>query len=250
MTSSLFVTARANTYQGKASDDKHKNNQQNIPQRPEPSPLYLDIASEKCETLEANRPLPLVLDLNGTLLCRKGQRNFVTRPGAAAFLEYAFTKHRVMIWASSRAETVTSICESLLSEWWSDLVAIWTRDRLRLPHSAVSQKTQVYKQLGWLWADEQIQRSRDEECPLPWSQKNTILIDDSPEKGASEPYNVVVIDSFHGDGHDDEHKTFDRLMTYIDDLGKQQNVSSFIKSHPFGAVEDTEDNAHNGAYGG
>lgn len=219
---------------------KYNNNSAATPsghqlKRPMPSPFYMKAAFEEPRTKQVGTPLLIVLDLNGALLHRQrhmGLHHFMARPRVESFLEYVFATHKVMVWSSARPDTVNAMCKQLLSpSQLQELVAIWTRDQLRLPASAYNEKTQIYKQLSWVWADRAVQL-HNKEIGHRWSQKNTVLVDDSFEKGASEPHNVVTIKSFDGQGDDQDGAPLMRLTQYLEELKMQQNVSSFIRLHP------------------
>ena len=102
---------------------------------------------------------------------------------------------RFMIWTSARPKTINRIVSDLLTpDQRSGVVAIWARNTLGLSAEQYHGKTQVYKRLETVWRDTETQRthpnySRGER----WSQRNTVLIDDSIKKGCSEPFNLINI---------------------------------------------------------
>ncbi|EME86851.1 uncharacterized protein MYCFIDRAFT_162439, partial [Pseudocercospora fijiensis CIRAD86] len=202
--------------------------------RPQPAEYYLDAAIQPPTRLHAPRPLLVILDLNGTLLFRKNRgRVFVARPHVTAFLDYLFANHKVMVWSSAKPENVDPMCRELFThEQYRDLAAIWARDKLGIPAEAYNQKVQVYKQLSWVWNDTLIQASN----PVPdmmWDHTNTVLIDDSIEKAASEPHNLVEIEEFEDREDQKTTNVLGQVISYLDELKMWNNACSYMRSSPF-----------------
>jgi hypothetical protein len=111
---------------------------------------YLDQAERLPQTSSVWRPLLIILDLNGTLLKRtqRGGSKFNPRPGLADFLTYIFNHHRVMVWSSARCDNVEAMCRTVFTQQQNkDLIAVWSREDLRLSAHAFDAHCQVYKQL-------------------------------------------------------------------------------------------------------
>lgn len=192
-------------------------------------------ANEDPVTTEHPRPLLIVLDLNGTLLhrVRRGGSNFITRPRVSEFLHYLLKNHCLMIWSSAKPENVGPMCDKLFTKEQKDrLAAIWARDKLRLPANAYHEKVQVYKQLSWVWKDKSIQSANPDAVDY-WSQENTVLIDDSMEKAASEPFNVLQLEEFEGKKEQMEVDVLGQVVRYLKTLRRQRNVSAYIRWKPF-----------------
>ena len=138
-----------------------------------------------------------------------------------------------MVWSSATRKNVQGMCDKLFEKDQKDrLVAIWARDTLRLPAEAYNQKVQVYKQLSWVWRDIDVQTSSvspDDE----WDQDNTVLIDDSVEKAASEPHNLIKIDEFEGTDEEKEMDVLGQVVEYLEKLRMEENVSAYIRETPF-----------------
>ncbi|EME47362.1 hypothetical protein DOTSEDRAFT_69332 [Dothistroma septosporum NZE10] len=200
--------------------------------RPVPSASYTNGALQPPRSSSFPRRLLVILDLNGTLLFRKkhgGSNKFVARPHVHDFLDYLFNNHSVMVWSSARPENVTKMCSDLFTPKQKyELVAIWARDKLQLPSHAYWQKVQVYKQLTWVWNDNSIQVGIES-----WGQYNTVLIDDSTEKAASEPHNLIQIDEFEGKEEQMQDNVLGQVEQYLDTLRWQENVSAYVRTHPF-----------------
>ncbi|KXT12916.1 hypothetical protein AC579_4122 [Pseudocercospora musae] len=202
--------------------------------RPQPAEYYLDAAIQPPRRRTGPRPLLVILDLNGTLLFRKNRGSvFVARPHVTAFLDYLFANHKVMVWSSAKPENVDPMCRTLFTqEQYKNLAAIWARDKLGIPEYAYNQKVQVYKQLSWVWNDTFIQASN----PVPdqmWDHTNTVLIDDSIEKAASEPHNLVETEEFEDREDQKTTNVLGQVISYLDELKMWDNACSYIRSSPF-----------------
>lgn len=208
--------------------------------RPDPSWDYLRKAGEAPELLATPRGLLVILDTNGTLLYRdkaKGMSTYTPRPGVARFLQYLLEKHKVMIWSSAGAGTVNTIChELLLPIQIQQLVAIWSREELGMTSEQYRSKGPIFKRLSRVWQDPDIQKHRSV-ATQAWSQLNTVLIDNTPDKAASEPYNNIGIRTF-ASGDNEAEDVFGPLIEYLDTLRSQRNVSAYIQYHPFRIGED------------
>nr|POF17724.1 putative fcp1 likey domain-containing protein [Quercus suber] len=201
--------------------------------KPSPSITYLERANEVPTTLDSSRRLLVILDLNGTLLARVNRSaTFVRRPRVHEFLEYLFFHHRVMVWSSARPENVQAMCAQLFTpQQQRQLVGVWARDMLRLgPH--YNTKVQVYKTLAWVWDAPAIQATATRPS-LAWAQHNTVLIDDSLEKAASEPFNLIEVDEFERRAEQMQSDVLGQVVLYLETLRWQENVSAFLRTSPF-----------------
>lgn len=200
--------------------------------RPAPSLPYLVNSLVTAPKLDRPRSLLVVLDLNGVLAIRKKRtKSYTPRPQLAPFLDYLFANHRVMIWSSGMPENVERIMARMLSEErQQQLVAIWSRDKLRLPAHLFGEKVQVYKQLSWIWEDPTLQL----DAPLGgWSQRDTVLIDDSIDKAAAEPYNLIEVDEYTGKPAQNENMTLLHVIAYLEHIRWYENVSAELRAAPF-----------------
>ena len=112
------------------------------------------------------------------------------------------------------------------------LIATWTREDLRLPADVANQKVQVYKQLSWVWKDQAIQDKNPDNVE-PWSQENTVLIDDSMEKAASEPWSIIRLEEFEGKPEQKDVDVLGQVVKYLDILKSEQDVSAYMRWNPF-----------------
>ncbi|KAK8171134.1 hypothetical protein BKA80DRAFT_229089 [Phyllosticta citrichinensis] len=205
------------------------------PPRPDPSLNYLAQSAMISYRLPIPQPLLIVMDLNGTLLYRPKRSNsshFVQRPFTPPFVSYLFANHTVMVWSSARPENVNRMCNGLFSSTQrKQLVAEWGRDMLGLTQKQFNEKVQVYKQLDKVWQTADTQQWH----PLHaygqrFNQANTLLIDDSVEKAASEPYNLVEVDDFEGKEDQMNRDVLREVAGYIEEAKWQSNVSAWVRA--------------------
>ena len=207
--------------------------------RPEPSAAYLAQARQDWQTLDTSKPrqLLVVLDLNGTLLHRiaRGGYAFAARPKVKEFLQYLLHNHKVMVWSSAKPENVQGMCKQLFTETelQTKLVAIWARDTLRIPAHAYNSKVQVYKRLSWVWQNKAIEAHHPDMMNGYWDQSNTVLIDDSVEKGASEPHNMICLEKFEDRQDQKKSDVLGQVVKYLEVLKWEGDVSAYMESLPF-----------------
>ncbi|KAJ5715124.1 uncharacterized protein N7483_012305 [Penicillium malachiteum] len=203
------------------------------------------------------RPLLIILDLNGTLICRKHRKYppvFVERHGLSSFLDELCRNYSTMIWTSSKPQTLNAVAQKLFppGKGKRKLVACWGRDKFGLTPRQYNAKLQVYKELEKVWADPEIQAAHPGNGAVPqkagggkfakkkakakattkrppagqrWDQTNTILIDDSKLKALSEPYNIFEIPEFTNDPDIDETTLFRRVLARLEALAHYDDVS-------------------------
>ncbi|KAJ5147816.1 hypothetical protein N7526_001168 [Penicillium atrosanguineum] len=208
---------------------------------PVPEKAYLKTASKVPRRRNSPRPLLIILDLNGTLILRKHKRlppSFARRSGLGEFLEELVRKHSVMVWSSSKPQTVNAICERLFpGDKANALVAQWGRDKFGLTSAQYNSKLQVYKELHKVWKDRKVQSAypgnnpTDSEFPPGhcWDQSNTILIDDSKLKALSEPYNILEIPEFINNPSIDESTLFKKVLARLEYLSYYDDVSKVFR---------------------
>jgi hypothetical protein len=215
---------------------------------PKPTASYLEQANLPPRRLSSPKKLLIVLDLNGTLLLRSNRGSkYTPRPHVPEFLAYCLDHHALIIWSSARPHNVTAMVAQLFTtEQHAKLVKIWSREHLRLGKHFEA-KVQVYKQLTWLWEDPEVQASFPtptdkpfsvedgwkEAQPAKWDQSNTVLLDDSVDKAASEPHNLVQVDEFTKETKFDSDDVLGRVVAYLEDLKWEADVSATMRERPF-----------------
>lgn len=201
---------------------------------PIPTARYLDNAHKSPTQTPLPHHLLLVLDLNGTLLYRpSASSNYVPRPFLAPFLAYCLAKHSILIWSSASPENVSAMCAKLFQPRdRRTLLGEWGRDTLGLTPEQYTSKVQVYKRLDQIWNHPRLSASH----PLArqgqrWGQENTLLIDDSPVKATSQPYNLLRIPQFNR--NTTEIDLLGQVVGYIEAARKCDNVSAYVRSRKF-----------------
>ncbi|PLB49470.1 hypothetical protein P170DRAFT_464886 [Aspergillus steynii IBT 23096] len=216
------------------SKNIQKKKSQSKPLRtPSPSQGYLSQSSLPPTASQSPQPLLIILDLNGTLIYRKHRRlppSFIRRAGLDNFLNTLLRDYKVMIWSSSQPETVNAVCEKLFpGDKRKALVAEWGRDKFNLPTDQYRAKIQVYKTLETVWADPKVQASypSSQGNKSRWDQTNTILIDDSKLKAASEPHNILEIPEFTN--APDDPSIFPKVLRVLEILAKHDDASKVLR---------------------
>lgn len=214
---------------------------------PDPTRGYLAASNTPVKPLATPQHLLVVIDLNGTLLFRPHSRfptNFVARPNTYKFLKYCINTFNVVIWSSARPENVQAMCDAILdNDLRKQLVATWGRERLGLTQEDYRMRVQCYKRLTKLWLDPRVAQSHPNyKFGARWDQTNTVLIDDSPEKGRSEPFNLITIPEFFGD-QKEYGEILPQVHDYINNLSMHSNVSAYLRAYPFQALPAARDTA-------
>jgi hypothetical protein len=209
---------------------------------PLPTPAYMAESLLPPFILPAPRQILVVIDLNGTMLYRPNRKNptrFVQRPYATRFLSYCIETFSVVIWSSAKPENVYRMCRELLTPAQLDkVVAVWARDKFGLSKSDYTQRVMCYKRLSTLW------NSPEVACRHPnaaqggkWSQRDTVLVDDSLEKATTEPFNLVQIPEFMGDAEEPGY-ILPQVHDYLNECSRQADISSYVRVSPFKARLD------------
>ncbi|MCJ1416256.1 hypothetical protein MMC32_002591 [Xylographa parallela] len=207
---------------------------------PKPTVAYLEQSSLPPRPLSKPTNLLLVLDINGTLLYRKKRTTIIyPRPSLAEFLDYCLKSHSVLIWSSAQPENVNLMCSKIFSKAQRcQVIAEWGRDTLELSASDYHQNTQVYKRLDRIWESKRVQVHHPRyDQGERWSQKNTVLIDDSVLKALAQPFNLIEVPEFElrngkfSDG--DGTEVLGQVVAYLEELRAWEDVSSFMRGERF-----------------
>ncbi|KAG6008638.1 hypothetical protein E4U43_000120 [Claviceps pusilla] len=156
------------------------------------------------------------------------------RPHAKQFLHYCLETYRLAIWSSARPQNVNNMVSQLLTPAQrGQCVVIWARDKLGLSQADYDARVQVYKRLWKLWNDPHVRASHpDAPDGSRWDQSNTVLVDDSVEKGRTEPYNILPIPEFVG-LQAEPANVLPQVHDYLNQLCFQSDVSRFMRETPF-----------------
>lgn len=206
---------------------------------PLPTTAYLFLSSSP-KTLSTPQRLLLVLDLNGTLVYRSlGSTVYKPRPFLSQFLEYCIANHSVLIWSSAMPRNVVAVCKSMFRpEQLKTVLGIWARDTLGLTPQQYHARVQVYKRLDRIWNHPKIALKHPEvHLGARWTQKNTLLIDDSIMKASAQAYNLVQIPEFTNDSPEKKGKdgedVLGQVVAYLEEARKWDNVSAFVRERKF-----------------
>ena len=199
---------------------------------PNPTMQYLNQSRGPPVTTAYRKPLLVVLDLNGTILRRVDRGSgYVERKETKIFMSYCLSHFQVMVWSSATKGNVDRMCKKLLGKESS--ITIWSRDQLGLTREDSLKNVQCYKRLTRVWTNRAIQAQHPFAASgFFWDQTNTVLIDDSAEKARSEPYNCITLPDFNKDS-DESLPVLPRVHDYLNMLACQEDVSCFIRAHPF-----------------
>ncbi|KAI8096921.1 HAD-like domain-containing protein [Halteromyces radiatus] len=196
--------------------------------RNKPSKAYLD--QSDIPSVKLNKPMKqlLILDLNGTLVSRtKGSHSLYSRPYLEPFLDYIFDNFSVMVWSSATYKNVDKMCE-IFGKHRKNLILIWTRSNFGLSEADYNRKVITIKDLELVWKE------------LPkYNAKNTILMDDSPEKTILQPYNHCVISEFNHLSPSFKKRGENELIKvqrYLEQIRYEDNISNYIKHSPYGTT--------------
>ncbi|KAF9972159.1 hypothetical protein BGZ65_009982, partial [Modicella reniformis] len=208
------------------------------------TPSYVSKSQEEpIQLSEPQKPL-VILDLNGTLIYREDnfKRTVRPRPHLASFLSYLFENCRVMVWSSVTPESIDKMLRVTFSNCAERLDRVWSRKDLRLHPIDYNRKVLTLKDLEYVW--EAIENERKDAAEddlivgarhgMRYDQTNTLLIDDSPHKSQLQPFNCIVIPEYDKDRYEAaDDVELVKVRRYIETLVRQQNVSAYMRTHPF-----------------
>ncbi|OZJ05394.1 hypothetical protein BZG36_02018 [Bifiguratus adelaidae] len=232
-------------------------------------PEYLRHVDQQTTAGQMGRKKLLILDLNGTLFYRpRGSgpnRRIFNRPHIHTFLHYALSHYVVMVWSSAQAYNVDRMLDKF-GLYKHHVSAVWNRSSFNLSREEFKRKTLTIKDLNLVWKEndttpflrrnallETTEASHMSNDPsvsrhVPsddmdghvfypshfFDQSNTVLLDDSPDKAQLQPYNAIHMPEFDGKrfhwGRDSELLS---VIAYLEKLEKHDNVSWYIKHHPY-----------------
>lgn len=208
---------------------------------PEPSAAYIKQASLPFREAPEPRHILVIIDLNGALIHRPDRRKptlYIARTSTDLFLDYLFSRFKCMVWSAARPNNVDQMCRQLFpGKARNKLIAEWGRDKMGLSEEDYNKRTQVYKRLETVWNDRGIQACHPlRDYGERWDQTNTVLIDDSREKGRSHPFNLLKVPEFEGQKESED--VLRMVAEYLDDLLVQEDVSAYMHKNPFKVAGD------------
>ncbi|KAG0341595.1 hypothetical protein BG004_005977 [Podila humilis] len=210
------------------------------------TPQYFAIAHERSTKLSKRQNMLVVLDLNGTLFYRKSRTEIVPRPYLDEFFRVLFKHCTVMIWSSSRRESVHLMFKGNFKQYLSRMAMIWSREDFGLDYIDFHRKVLTLKDLEKIWAifnnsnnsnnnNNNGEQQNYGQFKQTFDQTNTILIDDSLHKSQLQPYNCIIIPDYTEAIAMGEEADIELLKVwqYLELATVQSNVSAFMKQFPF-----------------
>ena len=100
---------------------------------------------------------------------------------------------------------------------------------------------QVYKQLERVWehADLAAAHPAHSSKGEAWQQHNTVLIDDTTLKAASQPHNIIEVPEFKGGSKAEKAaQPLRQVAAYLEELRWYADVSAFMLRSPFRLQHD------------
>ncbi|KAG2213830.1 hypothetical protein INT47_001099 [Mucor saturninus] len=181
---------------------------------------YLTI-SERSSTVQKTKSYGLIiLDLNGTLCSRTTVKSFYTRPHADTFFNYIFNNFTVMVWSSAQESSVKNMCKMFEPH---KPTIVWHRGHLGLSAEDFYKDVEAVKDLDKVW-----------EAYPQFSAKNTIVLDDTREKLAAQPYNLVLMRTFdHNSLGPTGERDLLKVIHYLMLAQVQRNYCNYIRYVPF-----------------
>ncbi|TIA86559.1 hypothetical protein E3P99_03657 [Wallemia hederae] len=188
--------------------------------RPPPTPTasYVEACKKTSSTIAKNgiNQHLLVLDLNGTLISTKS-RNSTRRPQLERLQRYMFKEFQVMVYSSAMRHNVQRYVDTSFSTAHRNaLLSVLSRECMDMSRKEFTNKVQTYKNLSLVWKKHP-----------QFSQYNTILIDDSSDKAANQPHNLLQLSTW--DGSQDDTMLI-ALIGVLDDIKNAHNVSHYLST--------------------
>ncbi|KAI8912682.1 NLI interacting factor [Gorgonomyces haynaldii] len=190
------------------------------------------------------RRILVVLDLNGTLLCRirkGGDRKLLSknpfkpekpdhsisgtkiylRPNCRKFLGELFGMDHVQVavWTSMQQQNADPLVEFVFGKYRDRLLFVWYRPQCDGAPLDQQAKGKVRKPLGKIW-----------DVYSEYNHKNTILVDDSKSKALDNPKNLYLVPEFELTSGKDHRSdtTLAKLIQFL--ISEPENVQTKIAS--------------------
>ncbi|KAK6350722.1 hypothetical protein TWF718_003907 [Orbilia javanica] len=213
---------------------------------PPPTPTEDYLLTARTPTKLVNNPtkrkLLVILDLNGTLLCRtrmlngcRDKYNPWPRTNLPPFLDYIFREHHVVVFSSAMQGTILNLLKATMPrEHRSKILRIFTREDMDIPRKYFKLKVSTFKRLSMVW-----DVLTDQNSDWEFDQTNTVLMDDSTEKASSEPYNHLLVPEYTVDIHNaGGDGALGNIAGYLEEVRRWENISSYIRENPFNKDRD------------
>lgn len=132
----------------------------------------------------------LLLDINGLLCCKKNNHKIILRPYYKEFLDFCYLHFNVGFFTSTTEKNAKLILNQLLTQ------EQFNQTTLMLFRQHTHRDYESYKIYDTI-------KNLNDVYDTMYHDKNTILIDDSPEKVRyNNPKNIIICETFKGDEND------------------------------------------------
>ncbi|XP_061366501.1 uncharacterized protein LOC133309720 [Gastrolobium bilobum] len=191
----------------------------------------------------------LVLDIKGVLMdivsprpkdyradATIARQAIFKRPFCLEFLKFCLDKFEVGVWSSRLKKNVDRVIDYLMGDLKKKLLFCWDLSHCTQTSFKTLEnrhKNLVCKDLRKLW---------EKHYPnLPWeegyyNESNTLLLDDSPYKALlNPPHTSVFPHTFsYQNKSDNSLAVGGDLREYVNGLANAEDMSKYVKEHPFG----------------
>ncbi|KAI9203976.1 NLI interacting factor-like phosphatase-domain-containing protein [Polychytrium aggregatum] len=139
--------------------------------------------------------------LYATISKRKGPERIHIRPHVDVFLKVLLENFSVATWTSAMAKNAEPLVDLIMQDRSEDLAFQWSQDKCTLTGRQVRKsngsgnKPEIIKELQTVWESPEVNSDNR------WSEKNTIIIDDSLFKARMNPKNILHIPAFTTQDH-------------------------------------------------
>ncbi len=187
------------------------------------------------KTAQLRRAVLIVLDLNGVLVHRTKGKSVQVRPHVKEFLQFLIKNFVVAVWSSCIPANGEAIVEKCFGNLKKRLQFCWFREECT-PHPTPDNPYGTIKDLTKIWS----------KFPNSFSETNTIIIDDSPEK-CSHPKNAFCPYTYGGlkEGSDDNLMQVMQVLRQVLDADSLEPVrlAMTLSAPPTHCREEDEDDA-------
>ncbi|KAF7818728.1 putative C-terminal domain small phosphatase [Senna tora] len=200
----------------------------------------------------------LVLSLNGLLVHRvfRGESegipknrladfrygNYLVfkRPFIQEFIKFCLESFQVGIWSSAMEHNVDEVLDYATGPQRSKLLFVWDQSQCTdSGFKSLEKKTKplFFKELKRVW--------RDVKKGGPYSEANTLFIDDEPYKALLNPPNTGIFpEPYNAEDKDDNFlDPKGELGSYLKGLAEANDVQSYVKQHSIGQPAITSDHS-------
>jgi NLI interacting factor-like phosphatase len=185
--------------------------------------LILDLNGILCHRIRRrpNQDPPIISEYRSQLGPKVAHTPIIPRPDLLHFLEYLDRHFCLAIWTSAKPKTAKKLVDLLIPKSIKDrLLFVWSQGHCfvdETPSDTESKETIFIKDLDLVW----------QKFPI-WNQRNTILMDDSPEKCVRWKGNALHPPPLHGRKQKSPGETEDSATIWISDEDNVRQQFEFL----------------------